>query len=122
MVVHHPRLAWDAARLFAASLESEPVYGWLGGELGRVFGPAYAGALAESRARLWASERPDARQVEAGLWRARLDDLLDAHPELVPAVRDLIGAGLVRLAQAPPPLVPVRAPAAPRVIELGRLD
>ncbi|HKT01789.1 MAG TPA: hypothetical protein VJT31_19865 [Rugosimonospora sp.] len=82
-VVHHARLAWDAARVVVAVADSDEdrLYEWLVDQLDLVGGPELAQALSISRTRLLYRMRPDARAVEAGMWRARLHDLLDYYPE-----------------------------------------
>jgi hypothetical protein len=121
-VVHHPRLAWDAASVFVRALRSDQVCRWLGGQLGRKLGPAYQRALSESRDRLWSSDRPDAPQVESGLWRARLEDLLRAGPEMAGPLQTLAHetSALLERAVDVRPYPPAREPAGPRVIDLDR--
>jgi hypothetical protein len=81
-VLHHPRLAWDGARVIVRTLESaQQPYGWLAEQLGDLLGPEYRQALFESWHRIWVTERPDAPQAEAGLWRVRLEDFLRFHPD-----------------------------------------
>src|SRR2546421_12521209 len=70
-VLHHPRLAWDGARVIVRALESDHLYGWLNERLGTLLGPAYQQALSDSFNRLWWTDRVDAPQTEAGLWRGR---------------------------------------------------
>jgi hypothetical protein len=80
-IVHHPRLCWEAARVFARAAASDDWSGWLADQLGRLFGPTYRRAVDESRLRLQRDYRPDALMAETGMWRVRLDDLLRAVPE-----------------------------------------
>src|SRR2546429_6615071 len=70
-VLHHPRLAWDGARICVRVIESGHLCAWLDEQLGLVLGPDFHRALFDSWDRLWWSERPDAPYVEAGPWRAR---------------------------------------------------
>jgi len=100
-VLHHPRLAWDGARVIVRALESDHLYGWLNERLGALFGPLYQQALSDSFSRLWWTERVDAPQAEAGLWRARLGDLLAENPQLARPLRDLIYDATARLAEPP---------------------
>jgi hypothetical protein len=100
-VLHHPRLAWDGARMFVRAWGAYHLYGWLGNQCERVLGTEYRRALFESWERLWDSDRPDAEHVEAGRWRARLEDLLRFHPELATPLRDLIRETSARLDEAP---------------------
>ena len=61
-VLHHPRLAWDAARVFVRAAEAGDAFGWLGERLAELLGDDYRQALVESWNRLWWSERPDVRE------------------------------------------------------------
>ena len=92
-VIHVPRVAWDGARAFVraaggprAALFADHVQGRLGDE-------AY-GQFADTQRRLLAAlietggDRR-ATDVEAGKWRVRLQDLLQARPDLTDAVREL---------------------------------
>jgi hypothetical protein len=96
-VLHQPRLAWDGARMIVRALESDHLYGWLDDRMGTLFGPLYRQALSDSFSRLWWTERLDAPQAEAGLWRARLADLLQQRPELATPLHELIQEANARL-------------------------
>ena len=100
-VLHHPRLAWDGARVIVRAIESDRLYSWLNSQLGRLLGPAYQQALSDSFSRLWWTDRADAPQAEAGLWRARLADLLASRPELAEPLRELFYEAAARLAEPP---------------------
>jgi hypothetical protein len=99
MIIQQPRLAWDGARVIVRVLESDRLYPWLSTRLGELVGPAYQQALADSFSRLWWTERVDAPQAEAGLWRARLGDLLQSEPHLTEPLRDLVYEATARLAE-----------------------
>jgi hypothetical protein len=122
-VVNRERLAWDAARVVVRVLGSDQVGRWLHGQLSARLGPEPAAALAESRLRMWASPRLDAPQVEAGIWRAKLADLLASDASLAAPLQEVMAEAAERLAAAtdvrvhgqPPP-----EPAGPRVIDLDR--
>jgi hypothetical protein len=88
--IHHQRLAWDSARAFMDVVDGDRDYFWLSAQIGRLLGPDYETALSDARTRLFARTRPDARQVETGLWRARIEDLLRDRPELAPALESLV--------------------------------
>ena len=92
-VIHQPRVAWDGACAFvrAAGSPSYPIFvdyvrQWLG--------PKLADDLADTRDRLFENlfrtggDRYVA-DVEAGKWRARLEELLRSHPETMDTVREL---------------------------------
>jgi hypothetical protein len=89
-IVHHQRLAWDCARAFVAVVDSDRDYFWLCDEVRRLLGPEYELALSDARTRLQLAARPDAPQIEAGLWRARMEDALRERPGLVPALGALV--------------------------------
>jgi hypothetical protein len=91
-VVHHARLAWDGARVFVAIADGDEdrLYDWLADRLDLLCGPEYRQALSISRTRLMYRVRSDAPQVEAGMWRTRLHELLDGRPELTGPVQALI--------------------------------
>ena len=80
-IVHPQRVAWEGARVFARAAESVWC-GWLADRLGAHLGSAYRQHMIDSRARLLTSTRPDAIDIEVGMWRVRLDDVLRAEPDL----------------------------------------
>jgi hypothetical protein len=82
-VVHQPRVAWDVARTVVdVAGSSDELSTWLGARLDHLLGPSYGRDFASTRIRLARGEPPNVRQVEMGLWRARLEDVLRADPEL----------------------------------------
>jgi hypothetical protein len=89
-IVHHQRLAWDCARAFIAVADSDRDYFWLCNEVRRLLGPQYEMALSDARIRLMRAARPDTPQIEAGLWRARMEDMLRERPELALALASLM--------------------------------
>ncbi|GAA4670780.1 hypothetical protein [Phytohabitans rumicis] len=99
-VVHHERLAWDAARAFICATESDQVFGWLREQVERHFDRRLAEALYESRHRLWARHRLDVVDVERGRWRAKLEDLVIADRSRALPLQQLIAETSARLAQA----------------------
>jgi hypothetical protein len=103
-VTHHPRVAWDGALAFVGAAGHDDLYGWLDERLGDMLGLPARRALAETRSQLWYSDRPDARNVECGRWRARLLDLLNDDPELVAPMRTLVQETAVRLREVTPRL------------------
>jgi hypothetical protein len=92
-VIHRPRVAWDGARAFVrvAATPAYPVFAdyvraWLGADV-------YA-QLEDTRERVftnlvWNDGDRYVTDVEAGKWRVRLEDLLQARPDLLRAVMDL---------------------------------
>jgi hypothetical protein len=99
-VLHRERLAWDAARVVVRALGSVQVLGWLHGQMTTRLGPANAAALAQSRDRLWSNPRPDALHAEAGIWRARLADLLATDGSLAAPLVEITTEASARLAHA----------------------
>jgi len=87
-IVHPQRVAWEGARVFARTLDTVWC-GWLADQLAARLGPAYRQKVIDSRTRLLTSRRPDAIDVEVGMWRARLDDVLRERPELAGPIADL---------------------------------
>jgi len=84
---HRPRLAWDGARVIMAAIESgQQVRMAL--LLGRRLDPGYERAVEDSWLRLTLD--PDRAMKEAGLWRARLDDLIGLRPDLAPDLMAVI--------------------------------
>lgn len=121
--VNRERVAWDAARVVVRVLGSDQVGRWLHEEMAVRLGPETAAALVESRLRMWASSRPDAPQVEAGIWRAKLADLLTADPSLATPLQVMMAEATERLAVATDIRVHGETPpepAGPRVIDLDR--
>jgi len=90
MIIHQPRLAWDAARTFVTACESSAEFAWLGERMRGVLGPAYQDALAATRDQLLRPSRLDARQVESGTWRVRIEDLLRQRPDLAVPLKELV--------------------------------
>ncbi|WP_329007556.1 hypothetical protein OG271_17675 [Micromonospora rifamycinica] len=99
-VLHHPRVAWDMARLVVSAVPDDQLFDWLCTELGALFGPEQERSLRDTGQRLrpWAHTTPDAAAVEAGRWRVRLEDLLRGRPEAAESLRSLtvIASGLHR--------------------------
>jgi hypothetical protein len=95
-ILHPQRLAWDGARAFVALAGTDEEYFWLGGRLRELLGAEFELALSDTHTRLVWQLRENAVSVEAGLWRARLADLLAERPQLCPAVRRLIDEARAR--------------------------
>jgi hypothetical protein len=92
-VVHQPRVAWQAARIFVAAAETD-VYYWLSEVIGDYLGVMYELQLAETRMSLRARE---VFFAEMGAWRARLDELLELHPQMTSLVQQLTAETAERL-------------------------
>jgi hypothetical protein len=100
-IIHQPRLAWDGARVFRAAAGSDEHSAWVTGRIGELLGPDHARAFADCRARLRWRPRADRSQVEAGMWRVRLEDLLRRRPELTEPLQALVADVAARLAEPP---------------------
>jgi hypothetical protein len=85
-VVHRERVAWEGARIFVAAAEAD-AYWWLSDVVGRYLGTMYELKLAETRLRL---QSDGGSFAEAGAWRARLEELLQDRPDLIPLVLQVI--------------------------------
>ena len=95
-VLHQPRVAWDLARTVVSSAEADDrLYGWFARRLDELLGADYRQQLVETRQRLRQAFRVDAHQVQVGVWRVRLEDLLRRQPELAEDLH-----ALRRIAQA----------------------
>lgn len=122
-VINRERLAWDAAQVMVRVLGSDQVGRWLHEQVTLRLGTEPAAALVESRLRMWASTRLDAPQVEAGIWRAKLGELLAADPTLAAPLQELMAEAAERLIYASDVRVhgeTPRRPPGPRVIDLDR--
>lgn len=121
-MINRERVAWDAAQVVVRVLGSDDVGRWLHGQMAASLGPEAAAALVESRLRIWASRRLDAPQVEAGIWRAKLVELLAEDASLALPLQVMMAEANERLAAAADIRVPgeVTVPAGPRVIDLDR--
>ncbi|HYN95338.1 MAG TPA: hypothetical protein VES42_15940 [Pilimelia sp.] len=96
MRIHQPRLTWDGARAFVTASATDAHFVWLSEQVRGVLGPAHQRALADTRRRLQRPSRQDARQVEAGTWRARLEETLQQQPELAEPLRRLVAEAFAR--------------------------
>ncbi|GAA4443996.1 hypothetical protein [Phytohabitans houttuyneae] len=122
-VINRERLAWDAARVVVRVLGSDQVGRWLHEQMAARLGPEPAAALVDSRLRMWASTRLDAPQVEAGIWRAKVAELLAADPSLAAPLQELMAEATERLAYATDVRVHgevPQPPPGPRVIDLDQ--
>jgi hypothetical protein len=82
-IYHHPRVAWDFARVAVSmATANDDLYVWFSSRVAEVMGGPYRGHLSETRTRLTHPGRADAPLAEAGLWRARIDDVLREHADL----------------------------------------
>lgn len=96
-VTHQPRVAWDGAMMFVGAAHFDDLYGWLAPLLADLLGPDALRAFAETRYQLRYSTRPDARLVECGRWRVRLEDMLLRAPALAEPLRELNHETRIRL-------------------------
>lgn len=92
-VIHHPRVAWEGARVFVPAATGD-AYWWLSDMVGLHLGVMYEFDLATTRLRL---QREDQLFAEIGAWRVRLEDLLRDRPELAPLLVQLTAETAGRL-------------------------
>jgi hypothetical protein len=101
-IYHRPRVAWDFARVVVSiATASDDLYTWFSTRVTDLIGTPYQLALYDTRMRLARPTRDDAPSVEAGLWRARIDDLLDRDADLVEDLYILAHDASSRLARRP---------------------
>ncbi len=86
-VLHRPRVAWESARVIVAAIEAG-YQGWLAYEIGRRIDPDYYDSLLHSWQRI--ASDPALAMAEAGLWRVRLEDLLNHRPETTEALMAIV--------------------------------
>jgi hypothetical protein len=100
------RVSFEAARTTAVVAASDELHSWFADQLGWLFGPAVESEFERSRSRLlWPPTGEPRPQVEAGLWRARFDDLLADRPDRgEPLLRLVRQARYALLAQPPLPV------------------
>lgn len=83
-VLHQPRIAWDAATLLIRTAQAEStVYTWCRDRIGAVLGSEYQQNLDATRDHLTAPLAPvTAKDVQAAIWRVKLEDELRTQPDL----------------------------------------
>ena len=92
-VIHQPRVAWDGACAFVR-VAGTPAYPIFADYVRSWLGPELHACLEETRERVfanlvWNNGDRYVTDVEAGKWRARLEQLLRNQPEMVGTVREL---------------------------------
>ncbi|MEV4197514.1 hypothetical protein [Micromonospora globbae] len=104
-VLHQPRVAWNAARVFVGSVRDDDLYGWLSAEVGDLLGVSCQADLDQTRERLRGAVDPQSGLLEVGRWRVRLEDELRRRPALAEPLESLseIAAGLLRRRAGPAP-------------------
>jgi hypothetical protein len=84
--LHSARVAFEGSTVFVAAANSR-AFEWLSEMFRTYLGVMYELQLAETRLRLQLDE---VSYPESAAWRARLEELLDGRPDLVPVVRQLV--------------------------------
>jgi hypothetical protein len=103
-VVHHARVAWDFAQQAVAAAGDAPErFAWFLDQVGAVLGPDHRHELLDTRERIARDIPPDIRLVEIGRWRVRIEDSLNAEPDLAELISALRAAARQRLG-APKPV------------------
>jgi hypothetical protein len=90
-VIHHPRVAWDGARAFVAACENLNVFPWFKAQVWQLLGPDYYELAQRSFVNLMYAEDERAHQIESGMWRVRLAELLETRPDMVGPLLTFIG-------------------------------
>ncbi|GIE84664.1 hypothetical protein [Actinoplanes regularis] len=96
-VQHRPRVIWDGARALVRAARGPDFFdfSW---RLRELLGQEMYSELIATHERLVAADLRtggdrSATDLEAGKWRIRLEELLDARPELTHAIIELTGKG-----------------------------
>ncbi|GAA4451762.1 hypothetical protein [Phytohabitans houttuyneae] len=97
MVVHTERVAWDGASAIVAALDSAALYPWLHGEVSGLLGVAAGDALRDSF-RMLHGPQADRPFVETAKWRARLDEVVRAEPQVAGRISVLVTQVNARIA------------------------
>jgi hypothetical protein len=101
-IIHQPRVAWELARVAVdAAAAGDDQYVWFATRVADLLGAAYRRELFDTRTRLAQRPGADPRQVETGVWRVRLEDVLRSRPELAEDLQILALDARTRLAAAP---------------------
>jgi hypothetical protein len=100
-VVHRPRVAWDGALAFVRACEDVTVFAWFKAEVWQLLGAAFYTMVSTSHVRLMTAEDERTHQMEAGIWRVRLNELLATRPDLTAPLLTLIGEVHERCAVPP---------------------
>jgi hypothetical protein len=92
-VIHQPRVAWDGACAFVRAAGA-PAYPVFADYVRSALGPEIQAHHEETHQRvytnlIWNNGDRYVTDVEAGKWRARLEDLLRNRPELTGTLMDL---------------------------------
>jgi hypothetical protein len=96
--MHPPRVAWDGAQALISTCELPADFRWVSERVGELLGPQYEDALYRSMLHLRAPDREDVREVELGVWRVRIQDALQARPDLMAPLAALVTETKHRLA------------------------
>ncbi|WP_246157753.1 hypothetical protein [Catellatospora sichuanensis] len=97
-VRHQPRVAFDAARILVDMSGADAgLFAWYGDQLAVLLGPSYRRELLATRNEVVSSPRVNARDVEGGKWRVRLEDVLRARPDVAESLHQLTLSARVRL-------------------------
>lgn len=97
-VQHQPRIAFDAARILVdVSVADAGLFAWYCDQVAVLLGPTYRRELLATRKELTTSPRLNARDIEGGKWRVRLEDVLRTRPDVVEGLHQLTLAARVRL-------------------------
>jgi hypothetical protein len=90
-IQHQQRIAWDAAlAVTVAARGDDATFAWCRGRLAAALGSMTAAAFDATRHRLAdPSAAPNELQIQAGVWRVRLDDALRNNPAVAKDIGNL---------------------------------
>lgn len=101
VVRHQPRVAFDSARVLVGVAGGDAgLFAWYADQLAALLGPSCRRELSVTRKELTTAPRDNTRDVEAGKWRARLEDVLRTRPDVTESLHQLTLSAQVRLPHA----------------------
>lgn len=98
-VIHHPRVAWDAAlTLVRAARADDATAAWCRDWVAELLGAERAAAFSTTRRRLTSTATTlHEVRVQEGLWRVRIQDALSVRPDLAEPLLDRVAHTRTRL-------------------------
>jgi hypothetical protein len=87
-VVHMPRLAWEAARALVVAAGSDAAFPLVAQRIATSL-PEYWPAYVNTRNRILRPDRDDVVNLEIGVWRVRMEELLRQYPQMANALPEL---------------------------------
>jgi hypothetical protein len=97
---HEQRVAWDGARLIVRACADREWAVWFANWINAQAGPPFGQLVMDCRARLVADYGYEVAALEAGMWRARLSDVLRERPDLIEPLARIVADATDRLRTA----------------------